>query len=197
MRVRAKLFRQPHAKALAQLGSPAVATRLDGVHALARLADDSERDRPTCLNVLCAYLRTPYDPDAAGPSEREVRTTAQSAIAARLRQDHPGFWPDAEINLRGAHLIDADFSGITAASFDVEGTTFGGYTRFGHATLTRYSNFERTTFSEGVGFGGTQFSQGVGFGGAMFGGIPGPGGYLDGQPPPVPDPSDPLESPMS
>lgn len=48
--------------AVAQLGDPAPAIRLGGVHALAGPADDASTRqlRQTCVDVLCAYLRSSY-----------------------------------------------------------------------------------------------------------------------------------------
>lgn len=48
------------------------------VYALARLADDWEEQRQVCIDVLCAYLRMPYqpDPDASGYKEGERATTS-------------------------------------------------------------------------------------------------------------------------
>jgi hypothetical protein len=68
-----------------QLGEKEPAVRLAGVHALAGLADDWKENRQTCVDVLCAYLRLPYDPDpgedaaaaerSAYRANREVRHT--------------------------------------------------------------------------------------------------------------------------
>lgn len=52
----------------AQLGDDRAAVRLAGVLALADLADDWEEIRQTCIDALCAYLRTPYEPDPGGES---------------------------------------------------------------------------------------------------------------------------------
>jgi hypothetical protein len=51
--------------AVAQLGDPSPAIQLGGVHALAGLADDATTGtlRQTCIDVLCVYLRLPYEPD--------------------------------------------------------------------------------------------------------------------------------------
>lgn len=57
----------------AQLGDAQPAVRLAGVHAMAGLADDWEENRQTCVDVLCGYLRMPYEPDPgddAPPAER-------------------------------------------------------------------------------------------------------------------------------
>jgi hypothetical protein len=133
-----KLFTERYTQAAAQLGNPAAAVRLAGVYALARIADDSGRDRPTCVKVLCAYLRMPYDPDdPAKADEREVRTTAQAVLAERLHADHPGFWAGAEIDLRGAHLIDFDLSRTTAAVLRADRATFSGHAWFDGGDVPR------------------------------------------------------------
>lgn len=180
-----KLFTERYTAAVAQLGSDKAAVRLGGVYALARIADDSERDRPTCLEVLCAYLRMPYDPNDPefDPSERQVRTTAQSAIGARLRREHPGFWPEARIDLSGAHLIGLKFHRIDVLTFDAVGATFDGDTGFGGATFRRSAGFgganfhgptvfSHSSFHGKAGFDKATFSGGAAFFGARFGGDP-------------------------
>lgn len=163
-----KLFTERYTQAAAQLGSTAAAVRLAGVYALARIADDSERDRTTCLEVLCAYLRMPYDPDTAEPAERQVRTTAQTAIGKRLHPDHPGFWAGAEVDLSGAHLIDLGFSEITADTFIASGATFAGETRFEGATFRGVASFHKATFNGYVGFLKAMFGWATVFVGATF-----------------------------
>lgn len=167
-----KLFTERYTQAVAQLGNPAAAVRLGGVYALARIADDSQRDRATCLKVLCAYLRMPYDPDhsKADPAEREVRTTAQTALAERLRPDNAGFWPDAQINLTGAYLIDLDFRSISVRAFMAHGATFSGYASFTEATFSGYAGFYEATFSKNAWFDKAKFGGNAGFYEAKFGG---------------------------
>ena len=61
---RTRTLNERFATAAGQLGDdkpPAV--RLAGVYAMAGLADDWPENRQTCVDVLCAYLRMPYDPD--------------------------------------------------------------------------------------------------------------------------------------
>lgn len=176
-----KLFTERYTAAASQLGNTAsAAIRLAGVYALARIADDSERDRPTCLKVLCAYLRMPYDPDdrATEPAERQVRTTAQTVIAERLRPDHPGFWPDARIDLTDAHLIGLDFSGIIVGEFAADHARFGGDAVFSRATFgnawfrgaafSRDAGFDEAMFNGDAWFGGTTFNRDAGFRRAIF-----------------------------
>ena len=61
---RTRTLNERFATAAGQLGDdkpPAV--RLAGVYAMAGLADDWEENRQTCVDVLCASLRLPYEPD--------------------------------------------------------------------------------------------------------------------------------------
>lgn len=165
-----ELFTERYTAAVAQLGSPAAAVRLGGVYALARIADDSERDRPTCFEVLCAYLRMPYDPASPDtePAERQVRTAAQTAIAARLRPEHPGFWAGAQVDLTGAYLIDAHFGDITADFFNAAGATFVGPAVFSGATFNLTAGFAGATFSETAQFTRARFNRDAVFSGAKF-----------------------------
>jgi len=83
---RTRTLNERFATAANQLGSDKPsAVRLAGVYAMAGLADDWQANRQTCVDVLCAYLRMPYEPDpgkeASVPdklayrSSREVRHT--------------------------------------------------------------------------------------------------------------------------
>ena len=60
---RTRTLNERFATAAEQLGSDKPAVRLAGVYAMAGLADDWEENRQTCVDVLCAYLRMPYEPD--------------------------------------------------------------------------------------------------------------------------------------
>ncbi|ACU77759.1 conserved hypothetical protein [Catenulispora acidiphila DSM 44928] len=171
-----KLFTERYTQAVAQLGSDKAAVRLGGVYALARIADDSERDRPTCLKVLCAYLRMPYDPnpDTGDKAEREVRTTAQMVLAERLRPGHPGFWRFAEVDLSHASLFNLDFSNVEIDEFRAVKVTFQGVASFDEATFHALLDFEQVTFEEYVTFrkstfhGVAWFSEAVFHGGCVF-----------------------------
>lgn len=59
-----RLLTERFASAAGQLGDQQPAVRLAGVHAMARLADDWDEQRQTCIDVLCAYLRLPLDRSA-------------------------------------------------------------------------------------------------------------------------------------
>jgi uncharacterized protein YjbI with pentapeptide repeats len=159
---RTRTLNERFATAADQLGSDKPAVRLAGVYAMAGLADDWEENRQTCVDVLCAYLRMPYEPDPgqdapeprrlAFQAIREVRHTVIRVITAHLKKD-------AAVSWQG---LNFDFTGVV---FD------GG--NFGHAQFSGGTvNFDGARFSGGtVNFGGAQFSGGtVNFGFAEFSG---------------------------
>ena len=93
---RTRTLNERFATAAEQLGSDKPAVRLAGVYAMAGLADDWEENRQTCVDVLCAYLRMPYEPDPgqdapesqrlAFQAIREVRHTVIRVITAHLKK---------------------------------------------------------------------------------------------------------------
>src|SRR5205823_15025391 len=56
-----------YTKAADQLGSDKAPVRLAGLYALERLAQNNPTQRQTIVNLLCAYLRMPYDPSTEPP----------------------------------------------------------------------------------------------------------------------------------
>ena len=162
---RARTLNERFATAAEQLGSDKPAVRLAGVYAMAGLADDWEENRQTCVNVLCAYLRMPYEPDpgqdAPEPQRltfeaiREVRHAVIEVIAAHLKKDAK----DAAVSWQGLR-------------FDFTGTIFDGGdfrdAEFSHSPVV----FDRAEFSGGeVRFNDAAFSGGyVFFGRAKFSG---------------------------
>ncbi|MDO5053400.1 MAG: resistance to Congo red protein, partial [Pseudoclavibacter sp.] len=124
-----------------QLGHDSLAIRIAGAYALSALADDwlqrsishpnaeartsARREVQVCIDLLCAYLRTPrkepieYDEDGkpqVSPSqaaETEVRTTIVSIIADHLRspsEETPPKWSGFTFNLRNAVFDHGEFS---------------------------------------------------------------------------------------
>lgn len=162
-----KLFTERYTQAVAQLGHSSPAIRVGGVTALARIADDSERDRPTCLTLLCTYLRIPNATESDS-GEQEVRSTAQSELAERLRPTHPGYWPDARIDLTGAQLHDLDFSNCVLGESLFDNAAFTGTTRFHQTTFGGNTWFTDARFGTKVRFKEAVFKRKVGFLGAEF-----------------------------
>jgi uncharacterized protein YjbI with pentapeptide repeats len=170
---RSTVFNERFATAATQLGDSQPAVRLAGAYAMAGLADDWVENRQTCVDVLCAYLRLPYDPDpgehadsadrAAYRAYREVRHTIIRLIGNHLR-------PGAAESWQG---YDLDFTGVVFDGGNFSGARFSGRTiRFNSASFVGGEvAFPRAVFSAEVDFAGAVFSGGtVDFAGAVFSG---------------------------
>ena len=105
---------------------------------MAGLADDWPENRQACVDVLCTYLRLPYEPapgqDAPGPEQlvfqasREVRHTVIRVITAHLKDDAAVSWQGLNFDFTGVVFDCGDFRGARfsggTASFD--GAVFSG-----------------------------------------------------------------------
>jgi uncharacterized protein YjbI with pentapeptide repeats len=160
---RTRTLNERFATAAGQLGNdkpPAV--RLAGVYAMAGLADDWPKNRQTCVDVLCAYLRLPHDPEPgedAAPADqavyradREVRHTVIRVITAHLREGAAVPWQGLNFDFTGVVFDGGDFAGA----------------RFSDGIVL----FSGAKFADGeVSFDGAEFSGGtVSFDGARFSG---------------------------
>jgi uncharacterized protein YjbI with pentapeptide repeats len=175
---RTRTLNERFATAADRLGSdkqPAI--RLAGVYAMAGLADDWQENRQACVDVLCAYLRIPYEPypgDGATPTERlvfkgdrEVRHTVIRVIGDRLRPD--GKRAPGTASWRGRNL---DFTEVVFDGGDFSDAEFTGNVSFIGAEFTDETvYFNRAKFIGGrVSFDGATFSGGgVDFREAQFG----------------------------
>jgi uncharacterized protein YjbI with pentapeptide repeats len=181
-----------YSKAVEQLDSEKAPVRLGGLYALERLAQASPTHRQTVVNVLCAYLRMPYQPLEPEPpravastggasddrarrvQEREVRLTAQRILADHLRPgsdpQHPAvtFWPESTLDLTGAVLIDVDLSHTQPGTVRFDGATFTGAARFDGVTVTGEARFDGATFTGAARFGEAIFTEEARFDGATF-----------------------------
>jgi heme exporter protein D len=186
---RTRTLNERFAAAAGQLGSdkpPEV--RLAGVYAMAGLADDWAENRQTCVDVLCGYLRMPYEPDpgeeAPGPerlafrASREVRHTVIRVITAHLQGDTAGEWQGLDFDFTGVVFDGGDFTGagFSGGTVSFDSARFSGGTvlftgaRFAGAEVgfndARFSGaevvFDLSEFSEGtLDFTGAQFSGGT------------------------------------
>ncbi|MFD7407758.1 pentapeptide repeat-containing protein [Streptomyces sp. NPDC059866] len=178
-RADASQLAERYATAAEQLGHDRAAVRLAGAYALARLADDWQEQRQVCIDVLCAYLRMPYETEttAAGykEGEREVRHTIIRVIRDHLRDpDASASWCPYSFDFTGATFDGGDLSDSHfqhSASFD--GAKFKGRTVAFNFTGTRFHEgtvtFHKAEFGGTVFFNRAQFDGGtVGFLGAEF-----------------------------
>src|SRR5215467_3207458 len=155
-------------------GDKPPAVRLAGVYAMAALADDWQDHRQMCVDVLCGYLRMPYESEPghdasvekrlAFQASREVRHTVIRVIAAHLNGTAPVSWCGLNFDFAGAVFDGGDFSG---AKFPGGTVNFVG-AKFSGARV----NFFLAKFSGGlVDFAGAKISSGtVGFGYTKFSG---------------------------
>jgi hypothetical protein len=130
---RTRTLNERFATAAEQLGSDKPAVRLAGVYAISGLADDWEENRQTCVDVLCAYLRMPYEPDPgqdvpepqrlAFRAIREVRHTVIRVITAHLKSDAAVSWQGLNFDFRGVVFDGGDFR---HAEFSGGTVSFGG-----------------------------------------------------------------------
>lgn len=146
--------------ATVQLGSDKAAVRVSGVYSLCHLADEWPEMRQTIANILCAYLRMPFDSaEASAPNEALVRRLVLEEIVARLRV--PSGWPPPpaalpdtswsmlSFDISGAYLVDATFAQVVVlGSFVAEGARFAGekVDLSGASFSGRFTNFSGAKF---------------------------------------------------
>ncbi|MDT5210175.1 MAG: hypothetical protein QOF67_2590, partial [Mycobacterium sp.] len=186
-------FAQRFGAASAQLGDSDTAVRIAGVYAMAAAADESPvfARRQQCIDVLCGYLRLPYDPDAGGnnlsefvstttwsatppavnieetrrqtvrQNDREVRDTIGRVLSQRLSGTADTSWSGNDFDLTGVLFEDAWFAG---ARFGGRHVWFDGAVFSGLNT-----SFEDVEFNaEVVSFDGASFESDATFAGSTF-----------------------------
>jgi hypothetical protein len=160
-------FADRYSAAAAQLGDDSAPVRLAGAYALATLADGRPEERQVCVDVLCAYLRLPYDPDPASAiyraGEREVRRTIIRIIRDHLRPEL------ATVKWKGCNFL---FERAVFDNGDLTGAHFEkGWVSFHRAQFVSDKfSFDRVNFAGAhVRFTKAQFKGAtVHFNGAKF-----------------------------
>ncbi|GGV94713.1 hypothetical protein GCM10015535_60640 [Streptomyces gelaticus] len=140
-----------------QLAAAEASGRLAGLRILDALGDVRPELRAEIVTAACAYLRMPLpfpvgaaDLDDEQRAELAVRQAAQNLLTTHLRPaEADRFWPDAELPLSGATLVDLDLSGCRLAYADFTGTQFHGVTRLDGGLFTRAALFR---LPDGSGF---------------------------------------------
>ena len=140
-------------KAVEQLGSDKPDVRIGGIYALDRIAHDSEKDHPTVMQVLTAFVRE-HSHEPRNPSSTEHRQSTLPDVQAAIRviglrntnYDKPG-----GLDLTAADLTDAvlDYANFSEAWLE--------YAIFVHASLPHakfikarlhHANFTRANLTE-------------------------------------------------
>ncbi|TQM42958.1 hypothetical protein FB388_0296 [Pseudonocardia cypriaca] len=140
-----KVADERFARSVELLGNEADQVRVGALHSLVWLAGSTPRYKQTVLDVLCAYLRRPFDhPElrdgstgAAGESdpeadrERQVRLTAQRLIADVLPWGEDPDQRIYDLDLSGACLEHFRLEGRRIGRLIARGARFHGITRLG------------------------------------------------------------------
>lgn len=180
-------------KAAEQLGSDRAPVRMAGLYALERVGADNAEQRTTILEVICAYLRMPFNPPApltpspeGQPSasdiearlELEVRLTAQRILTRHLHNKNAPtttispFWgtdkSNPVIDLSGATLIRFEIDECTIADADFRGTHFYESTNISRSDFTGRAIFSGAVFDGHVDIVDCQFRTDAIFSSANF-----------------------------
>jgi uncharacterized protein YjbI with pentapeptide repeats len=113
--------------------------------------------RLTAQRILKNHLRAPVGKDLA----ELFRLQAERDLT---------FWPDIDLDLTGAHLVDWDLSQCRVRSLTANNAVFSGDAWFDEATFSGKVGFEQATFSGDVWFEQATFSGRTGFEQATFSG---------------------------
>jgi hypothetical protein len=127
--------------AIRNLGSPSEDVRLGGIYALQRIMQDSTRDQPTVVAVLCAFVRN-HAPLSRSVAARKASAVGrptndlQAALTVVGSRDTAhegtvGIIDFSHADLSGADLIRADLDGADLTGADLDGADLWG------ANLTR------------------------------------------------------------
>lgn len=191
-----RLYTERFRAASEQLGSDKAAVRLAGAYAMASLADDWEVERQTCIDVLCAYLRMPYEPptetvpddppNKPKASDRDAMAAEEAraaAITSMRRQEQHALREEQQvrreeqqvrrtvIKLIGAHLRDDAAVTWQGRDFDFSRARFDGGNLQGVHIKSGTVDFTGARFTGLVDFRSLTVSGGqVYFVGAEFAG---------------------------
>jgi hypothetical protein len=142
-RDRARVTDERFAKSVELLGHDADQVRVGALHALAGLARTHSEYTQTVLDVLCSYLRRPFDnphlseseeTDPAAERELQVRLTAQRLVVELL----PPAGSDGK-------AFDLDLTGASLEYFDLSGRVVGTLI-MRYAVLLSSTNFSESEF---------------------------------------------------
>ena len=165
-----------YTKAVEQLGSDKAPVRLGGMYALERRAQTNSTQRRTVVNVLCAYLRMPFDfeelsgfagyDDFPGEvaEELQVRLTAQAIVANRLRGRQGMHIPDSHnitIDLTGARLVNFNLAFCRLEQGIFDNARFTGPAEFDFAEFHTSASFRSAEFEDRADFTGARFRRSV------------------------------------
>jgi hypothetical protein len=160
--------------AITNLGSPSIEVRLGGIYALQRLMQDSPRDQPTVIAVLCAFVRDQTALTVATASSHpapptDIQATLTVIVSRNTAHDGTTTVVDfdraqlansqlyradlaradlAGANLAGANLTGADLTGADLTGADLAGADLTGADLNGaalHGADLKHANLDLAT----------------------------------------------------
>lgn len=173
---RDRIAEERFARSVELLGSQADQVRVGALHALAGLAAGREDYRQTVIDVLCSYLRRPFNhPDfeqAHGGSrnwpdderddaarEQQVRQTAQRLIRELLPEASERDAPAYDLDLTGARLDGLDLSNRVVGRIGMQQTVLLHATRLVGARVRGRCHFAGAEAFGPVEAGGAVFED--------------------------------------
>lgn len=123
-----------------QLGNEQPSVRIAGLYAMARLADDWPDQRQVCVNVLCGYVRMPWDLDDR--RDAQVHQSLFDIIRHHLEVHAKHSWSGLVL----------DFSGATIRGFDLSGAVFDAQPNFSRAVFYGENFINQAEFRNGADF---------------------------------------------
>ncbi|TWF78828.1 hypothetical protein FHX44_114752 [Pseudonocardia hierapolitana] len=180
-----KVADERFARSVELLGNEADQVRIGALHSLVWLAGSNPRYKQTVLDILCAYLRRPFDhpelrdepaaPGAAAQSapeadrEREVRFTAQRLIADVLPWGEDPDRRTYNLDLSGACLDHFRLEGRRIGRFTARRTRFHGVTRLGRMEAAKPVLFTDASFFGRLDLREARLDGGISFQHTRFG----------------------------
>ncbi|ANZ37328.1 hypothetical protein BBK82_15925 [Lentzea guizhouensis] len=179
-----KIADERFARSVELLGNEADQVRVGAMHALAWLANSTPRYKQTVLDVLCAYLRRPFEHPAyqkkpSDPAqvfldvpadvqlEHQVRLTAQRLIKDTLAwgEDIDGHY---DLDLTGASLEYFSLDGRHVNRITARRAQFYGITNLRNVHVRKPSLFSGATFYGRLELKNGDFEGGISFQEARF-----------------------------
>lgn len=183
-----------YSKAVEQVGHEKAPVRLGGLYALERLAQENIEHRQTVVDVVCAYLRMPFQfdrhdktmpVDSDAQQELQVRLAAQSLLVRHLEvpmvpsseegivmsqpsEPPKSYWKSVTVDLAGAQLIDVDFTLCVLQDVNFTNTCFNGEAKFLSTRFEGLTDFGGAQFNSDAAFGHAVFETEAAFAGAEF-----------------------------
>lgn len=155
-----------YTKAAEQLGNDKAPVRLAGLYLLERVAQEHRTSRQTIVNVVCAYLRMPFEPGDSPEAlqELQVRRAAQRILKLHLRPAEDGeawFWPNIDLDFTGATLVDLSLQYCRIRSAVFTGAVFHGTADFRYAVFATKAEFTGADFKGDRAFEGVELPGGA------------------------------------